>query len=543
MRPLQADDPPRIGAYVLVGRLGRGAMGTMYLGRSPGGRPVAVKVARSDLAEDPQFRERFRREVEMARSIGGFWTAAVVDADPDSIRPWLATEYVSGPSLQHAVATHGAFPESAVRRLTAGLAEALAAIHRAGLVHRDLKPSNVLLGTDGPRVIDFGVSRLMDGAKLTATGSFFGTPGYLSPEQITGVEVGPRSDVFALGAVIAFAATGRSPFGDGDTPTLMYRAVHTEPDLTDVPDPLRPLLASCLAHDPESRPAPPQILDAVGLEAEPVTTTEWLPAPVRNLVDQYDQPLQPTPTRVDIAAVGPPTEETPPPAPPAPATDPPSHPTGGPGNPTTGHPGNNQVSAEQAPGRPVHGGQVRGASAWFWTSRWAAVGWGCGTLLAALLAGTAVLAPNQNVPQSEIATGFGRVLALIGFVVAVSVLIRLTRAASRPQYTLEIGGPGLTVAKSGRTNGGRPHWQLPWHTIARIRVVADRSRPWVVVWFAENARNPLTDGRFRQRNGGFEVFPIGHERLFRRRRVDVREVRAALGWYAGPAYDPGDQRR
>lgn len=516
MRPLQADDPPRIGAYVLVGRLGRGAMGTMYLGRSPGGRPVAVKVARTELAEDPQFRERFRREVEMARSIGGFWTAAVVDADPDSVRPWLATEYVSGPSLQHAVASHGPLPESATIRLTAGLAEALAAIHRTGLVHRDLKPSNVLLASDGPRVIDFGISRLLDGAKLTATGSFFGTPGYLSPEQITGTEVGPRSDVFALGAVIAYAATGRSPFGNGDTPTLMYRAVHTEPDLTDVPDELRPLLASCLAHDPETRPSPVQILDAVGLDGEPLASTEWLPTPVRDLVDQYDtEPLRlpdaqaPPRTATPTPATGPPTRVDVPPTgtDPAPAPDP------------VGPP----------------------ASAWFWSSRTAAVGWSCATLLAALVASGAAGNPDpRGALQSPALTAFGRLVALVGFVMLCFVLVRLVQAALRPRHTLEIGSQGLGVTKSGGSAGGQRGWRLPWQSIARVRVIADRSRPWVVVWFVENARNPLTDGRFGQRNGGFEVFPIAHERLHRRRQVDVREIRAALAWYGGRAYDPGE---
>nr|MDQ3578783.1 serine/threonine protein kinase [Actinomycetota bacterium] len=220
MAELDADH--KIGAYQVVGRLGGGAMGTVHLALSPGGRLVAVKVARPQLAEDPRFRERFRREIAMARAVGGFWTAAVVDADPDAELPWLATEYVPGPDLHEAIHTAGALPPDSVRGLAAGLAEALAAIHAAGLVHRDLKPSNVLLASDGPRVIDFGISKALEGAGLTATGMLVGTPGYLSPEQIEGREVGPSSDVFAFGAVVVFASSGRNPFGEGDTAALLY---------------------------------------------------------------------------------------------------------------------------------------------------------------------------------------------------------------------------------------------------------------------------------------------------------------------------------
>ncbi|MGX7828118.1 serine/threonine-protein kinase [Actinokineospora sp. 24-640] len=296
----------RIGAYQIVGRLGGGAMGTVHLARSPGGRLVAVKVVRPDLAEDARFRERFRREIAMARAVGGFWTAAVVDADPDAERPWLATEYVPGPDLHEAVRSTGALPQDAVRGLAAGLAEALAAIHAAGLVHRDLKPSNVLLAADGPRVIDFGISKALEGDGLTATGMVVGTPGYLSPEQIEGREVGPASDVFAFGAVVVFAASGRNPFGEGDTAALLYRAVHTRPDLRDVPHDLRDLVSRCLERKAALRPSAPELVAALGGRA----AGEWLPPAVRTLIDQRHTEIVTArpPTRVlpqDIPYAGP----------------------------------------------------------------------------------------------------------------------------------------------------------------------------------------------------------------------------------------------
>ncbi|MGH3881199.1 MAG: serine/threonine-protein kinase, partial [Actinophytocola sp.] len=254
MQALGTSDPTKIGEYAVLGRLGHGAMGRVFLARSPGGRPVAVKVIRSELADDEGFRERFRREVAAMRTVGGFWTAAVVDADPDGM--WLATEYVPGPTLLTAVTSHGPLPVPALRRLVAGLAEALRAIHATGLVHRDLKPANVLLAGDGPRVLDFGIAKALQGVDLTATGVFIGTPGFLSPEQIEGRDATPASDVFALGAVLAFAATGAGPFGSGEVPGLLYRAMHTDPDLAGVPAELRPLVERCLVRDPDARPAP-----------------------------------------------------------------------------------------------------------------------------------------------------------------------------------------------------------------------------------------------------------------------------------------------
>jgi serine/threonine protein kinase len=226
LRELQPSDPTHIGPYRLRGQLGSGGMGRVFLGLSAGGRPVAVKVIRSDLAADPDFRVRFRREVAAARRVSGLFAAMVVDADLDAAEPWLATAYVAGPSLAEAVHDHGPLPVSSVVALAAGLAESLAAIHAADVVHRDLKPSNVLLASDGPRVIEFGISRAAEATSMTHAGFVIGSPGFISPEQAEGGEVGPPSDIFSLSAVLAFAATGEPPFGTGSTAALVYRVVH-----------------------------------------------------------------------------------------------------------------------------------------------------------------------------------------------------------------------------------------------------------------------------------------------------------------------------
>ncbi|WP_424187509.1 serine/threonine-protein kinase [Actinokineospora sp. G85] len=260
-------------------------MGTVYLATSPGGRPVALKVVRAELAGDPEFRDRFRQEISAARAVGGFWTAAVVDADPSAPRPWLATEYVPGPTLADALDRHGALPEAAVLRLAAGLAEALAAIHAAGLLHRDLKPSNVLLAPDGPRVIDFGIAKGVRGAAadLTGTGLVVGTPGFLSPEQIEGGSVGTPSDVFALGSVLVNAATGRGPFGDTGLAATLYRIVHGQPDLEGMSPRLRAVASRCLNPRPELRPTPNDLLDEIGHPEH----ADWLPGPVREFVEEH----------------------------------------------------------------------------------------------------------------------------------------------------------------------------------------------------------------------------------------------------------------
>ena len=234
----------------------------MFLGLSAGGRPVAVKVIRAELAADPEFRVRFAREVAAVRQVSGLFTALVVDADVDSPVPWLATAYVTGPSLAEAVTGDGPMAARPALALAAGLAEGLSAIHAAGVVHCDLKPSNVLLSPDGPRVIDFGISRAAGAGPAAGAGWVTGSPGFMSPEQALGGEIGPPSDIFSLGAVLTFAVTGRGPFGQGSRPELAYRLVYGPPDLGEVPAGLRPLVGHCLAKDPGRRPTADEVLAA-----------------------------------------------------------------------------------------------------------------------------------------------------------------------------------------------------------------------------------------------------------------------------------------
>ncbi|MEU9857678.1 serine/threonine-protein kinase [Streptomyces sp. NPDC047974] len=291
MQDLQPDDPDVIGPYRLSARLGEGGMGQVFLAVSRSGRRLAVKVIRPQIAADPGFRERFRREVAAARSVGGFWTAPLVDADPDGPVPWVASDYIDAPDLAALVRDRGRLPEPELRALAAGLAEALEAVHRAGLVHRDLKPSNILVTEDGPRVIDFGISKAVEGATaLTDTGLVVGTPGFMSPEQATAGPVAPSSDVFSLGAVLAYAATGRAPFGEGPAPALLYRVVHDEPDLDGVPPSLYALVAECLEKSPERRPSASRVLDLLGAEPSaaprpPVTRVPAPPAPRTEAVE------------------------------------------------------------------------------------------------------------------------------------------------------------------------------------------------------------------------------------------------------------------
>ncbi len=297
---LHAGDPPRAGQYRLVGRLGGGGMGQVFLGRSPGGRLVAVKVIRADLAESGDFRARFGREVAVARKVSGLFTALVVDADTEGPVPWLATAYVPGPSLTEAVAGHGPLPTDTVLTLAGGLVEGLADVHAAGIVHRDLKPSNVLLAHDGPRLIDFGISRAVESSALTHTGQIVGSPGFMSPEQAEGVEVGPASDIFSLGAVLVFAATGVGPFGTGSTAALVYRVVHAQPDLDRVPAEIRPLVEQCLAKDPVQRPAPGEILAGL-TDAQPdADPVRWLPS---SILQDFTEPAPTDASALGIRAV------------------------------------------------------------------------------------------------------------------------------------------------------------------------------------------------------------------------------------------------
>jgi serine/threonine protein kinase len=278
---LQPGDPQRIGPYVLLGRLGSGGMGRVYLARSPGGRVVAVKVIRANLAEDAGFRARFAREVSAARKVGGLFTAAVVDADVDGPVPWLVTAYVPGTSLSDAVERQGPLPENSVLALAAGLAEGLIAIHAAGVIHRDLKPSNVLLAQDGPRIIDFGISSAAGATSLTGTGFMIGSPGFMSPEQAEGLTVGPASDIFSLAGVLIYAARGEGPFGSGDTAALLYRVVHGKPNTDNVPDNLKPLIKRSLSRDPKRRPTATQFLtDLSAAYPAAADLTNWLPTQI-----------------------------------------------------------------------------------------------------------------------------------------------------------------------------------------------------------------------------------------------------------------------
>ncbi|MEU0675799.1 serine/threonine-protein kinase [Streptomyces sp. NPDC006172] len=260
--------PTCVGPYQVVRFLGQGGMGSVYLAHSPGGRPVAVKVVRPELAGQPRFRRRFAREVAAARAVNGAYTAPVVHADTDCEEPWLATVFVPGPSLWDAVRSNGPLSPGETRRLGAGLAEALLDIHAAGIVHRDLKPHNVLMDTAGPRVIDFGIAHVTALPPLTDPGALLGTPHFMSPEQITGSAPTTASDVFAFGLVLAFAAGERSPFGAGNNAELLYRIVHTPPDLRSLPDGLRALVTACLAKRPGQRPTPAELLDTLGRRAD-----------------------------------------------------------------------------------------------------------------------------------------------------------------------------------------------------------------------------------------------------------------------------------
>src|SRR6185312_2901495 len=280
---LQPEDPREIGPYKLLGQLGSGGMGQVFLGMSAGGRPIAVKIIKTELATDPDFRARFRREVAAAQKVSGLFTALVVDADLDCPVPWLATAYVAGPSLTEAVRSHGPLPVPSTLALAAGLAEGLGAIHAAGVVHRDLKPSNVLLAEDGPRVIDFGISEAAEASVVAGANVLIGSPGYMSPEQVLGADIGPASDIFSLGSVVTFAATGTGPFGAGSHAALMYRLVNNPADLDGVPGALRSLISCCLAKQPGARPTARQLLAEVGaLQPAP----GWLAESIMNSFTQ-----------------------------------------------------------------------------------------------------------------------------------------------------------------------------------------------------------------------------------------------------------------
>ncbi|MFF4179928.1 protein kinase [Streptomyces sp. NPDC001750] len=386
MDKLGPTDPQRIGGYRLLGRLGAGGMGQVYLARSDRGRTVAIKLVRGELAAQQEFRDRFRQEVRAARQVGSAWTAPVLDADTEAAVPWVATGYVAGPSLQATVSgrpgtppapgvasrstpgagVYGPLPERSVHILGAGLAHALQAIHSAGLIHRDLKPSNVLLTIDGPRVIDFGIARALDTVTdggLTRTGALVGSPGFMSPEQVRGERVTPACDVFCLGSVLAYASTGRLPFGTSDSGAhaQMYRIAQEEPDLAGVPVDLVELVRDCLRKDPAARPSTDALLERL---ADDDVTEPWLPGALlaqlgRHAVELLDsedpeeRPEQRPPTDPSATAPTTPGAPTAPPATSAPGTSPAtSTPGTPPATPAPGAPPTASASAT-SPASPV----------------------------------------------------------------------------------------------------------------------------------------------------------------------------------------------
>ncbi|MEW2266841.1 protein kinase [Streptomyces sp. NPDC047853] len=374
-KPLQEGDPAVVGGYRLAAVLGTGGMGKVYLSYTPGGRPIALKVIRSELSEEPEFRRRFKQEVQAAQRVQGLYTAPVIDFDTDGVQPWLATAYVPGPSLAHAVAQHGGLPLRSVLLLTVGVAEALHVIHGAGIVHRDLKPANVLLASDGPRVIDFGIARAADTTALTGTGVSVGTPAFMAPEQASAGTVTPATDIFALGQIAAFAAIGSPAYGEGSSHAVLYRIVHEDPDLSRLPGELLPLVSRCLSRDPDGRPSLTEIIELCH-ELSPTALRQgedWLPRTVAGSITERlrlpeparTPPPQPsvTPTPTQVSPPQPPPGTVDPYAPtgfatpPAPGAVGPVPPPGHPGQPAPGHhtpaphyPGHHTP----APGYPGH---------------------------------------------------------------------------------------------------------------------------------------------------------------------------------------------
>ncbi|KMO94032.1 serine/threonine-protein kinase [Streptomyces roseus] len=313
-RPLRPEDPATVGGYRLAAVLGAGGMGKVYLSYTPGGRPIALKVIRPEFSEDPEFRRRFQQEVRAAQRVQGLYTAPVIDFDTEGSQPWLATAYVPGPSLSHAVAGYGRLPLRSVLLLAVGVAEALHVIHGAGIVHRDLKPANVLLAGDGPRVIDFGIARAADATSLTGSGVSVGTPAFMAPEQASAGTVTASTDIFALGQIVAYAAIGTPAYGEGSSHAVLYRIVHEDPDLSALPEELRPLVSRCLSRDPADRPTLTEVIQMChDIAPAPLRQGEdWLPQAVAGSITERLQlpepaktpPPQPaaTPTPTEVSA-------------------------------------------------------------------------------------------------------------------------------------------------------------------------------------------------------------------------------------------------
>jgi serine/threonine protein kinase len=359
MQALETDDPLSIGDFRLRIRLGDGGMGRVYLGLSPAGRAVAIKVLHPELARDAEFLRRFRLEIAAARAVSGMYTAPVVATGLNDRPPWLATAFVAGPSLQQVVRSRGPLPGPALWPLFAGLVEALQAIHASGVVHRDLKPSNVLLAIDGPRVIDFGICRATDGTGLTATGLVFGSPGYMSPEQAEGLPITPAADVFSLGCLIAYAARGAAPFGEGNAASVLYRIVHENPALDALPLRLRKIVAHCLQKSPAARPGLGHLAGSIAREINGTgkTALSFWPQSVAEHIEQYRATVEATLEGRLRSSTPQPTDGTPTANNPAPRTPGPRTPA--PGTPALGTP----APSTPAPSSPERGDRAASSPA------------------------------------------------------------------------------------------------------------------------------------------------------------------------------------
>ncbi|MFI9099807.1 serine/threonine-protein kinase [Streptomyces fildesensis] len=510
MDELRPGDPRRVGPYELQKRLGAGGMGEVYLGRSRSGRAVAVKLVRAEIAADPGFRSRFRREVDAARAVSGFWTASVVDADPEAERPWVASQYLEAPDLGVLVQRDGPLPEAALRALGAGLTEALASVHAAGLVHRDLKPGNVLMVDDGPRVIDFGISKALEGATmLTGTGAVIGTPGFMSPEQATGGRVGAESDVFSLGSVLAFAATGRAPFGTGTVPALLYRVVHDEPDLGGVPAALRPVVAACLAKDPRDRPGTDALIDTLtAAREEPPAHRPTVVAPAAT---PPATPPAPLPAVVAFTAA-PPTATAPPVAAPAPAPAPVAAPVAAPGR------------YELAQRAPVSGGPGLAGNAGIFT-------------IALVLS----VAPQLAVFGNQV-TAMSLIRVALFTTVLTWALRALIRARRTAAVTVGLDATGLRLGHGGA------EWSRPWAEVQEVALVRTRTTVGRRTGFLLRATVPAGSLRavppkeFGVDSGAAGVTVAAARRsaglTLRLDPAEARELSTALQRYASRAYRP-----
>ncbi|MFE1229585.1 protein kinase [Streptomyces sp. NPDC058745] len=572
MQDLTPEDPAAIGPYRLTARLGEGGMGQVFLGESVSGRRVAVKVVRPHLATDPGFRHRFRREIEAARTVGGFWTAPVVDADPEAAMPWVASAYIEAPDLGQLVVDEGPLPEGELRRLAAGLAEALEAVHRAGLVHRDLKPSNVLVTGDGPRVIDFGISKALEGATaLTGTGLVVGTPGFMSPEQATGAKVGAASDLFSLGAVLAFAATGAGPFGAGSVPALLYRVVHDAPQLDGVPETLRGLVTLCLAKEPERRPTAAELLEllsAGGAMARPAGGTRRVaartgpeavgggPEPADKVPEDAAPPVRPSSGTPDPRAVHLPAAKNvpepasapvagrasaPPAAEPAakPATEPRSAP---PARAVAEGRSVTPASAGRAAGRRRPAAPAVGRAA----DRPPAAGPAAGV---AVHCGKPVRSPGNRALLYGAPAVFvaGLLLGLFqgSFVLVVTAfLVALAMAGfgsrlGTDETVVRVDASGLSVTR------GSFRWRAGWSVVDAVSVVPRGTArdEWLLLGVVRGRAATSLPQAFRGRSGSGAVrVPLGFADAAAARSA-LRPLHTALGRQAGTVYTPDREFR